>query len=102
MFPAASICAEGSGSSRRPPATRLAETLATCTAAPQLAPPSVDEKDSIAAPTNPPKKGTITVPLGCTSGCPPIPLPPPPVPLLSAGAQVWPPSVDVDIQIMPP
>src|SRR5690349_5285935 len=45
--PGPSISAEGSGSSRSPPAALWCEIAATCTVARQLAPPSTDRKERI-------------------------------------------------------
>src|SRR5690242_7065133 len=71
-LPCGSISADGIGSVRRLPATPWSVTLATFTLLPQLLPPSVETKERM-----PPKLalvGTITRPLGCTSGWPPSPL----------------------------
>src|SRR4051812_50147879 len=71
-FPDPSISATGNGLVRRPPAfaeERLAEIV---TARDHEAPPSVD-RNAASLPLRL-SNGTITVPLGCTSGCPPRPL----------------------------
>src|SRR5213595_1639613 len=66
--PAPSISADGSPSpSRRPPATPCEVTLAIRTVALHEVPPLVDVNERIA------EYGTTTVPLGCTTGCPPRP-----------------------------
>src|SRR5215211_492670 len=88
--PAASISAEGSGLVRSPPATVWDWMVATSTVARQLAPPSTERNERIC-----PEelwKGTITVPLGRTTGWPPRPLAASPV--FSAAPQVTPPLVD--------
>ena len=71
-MPAPSISADGSPSpSRRPPATPCEVTLAIRTEAPQEVPPLVEVTERIADPFA--EYGTTTVPLGCTTGCPPRP-----------------------------
>src|SRR5881409_2029265 len=71
-LPAPSISADGSGPLRRLPATVWSVTLATSTAALQDLPPLVERKAPMAV-SLPLAKGTITVPLGCTTGWPPRP-----------------------------
>src|SRR4051794_13757286 len=87
--PPPSISAEGSGPSRRPPATLWWRTVAIVVTALQLAPPLVELNAPIAV-SFALAVGTTTVPLGRTTGWPPItPL------LLVAGADhVCPPSLD--------
>src|SRR5260370_38805232 len=94
MLPGPSISAEGRPSPlRRPPAMVCALTVPIVLTEPQLTPPLVEVKASIEAPLV--ENGTTTVPLGCTSGCPPSPDGEPDG---WAGAdQVSPPSVDVDM-----
>src|SRR3954463_7777828 len=91
--PAPSISAEGSGPSRRLPATVWWRTVAIVVTALQVAPPLVELNAPIAV-SFAFAVGTITVPFGRTTGWPPI------TPLLFvAGADhVWPPSVDVLIR----
>src|SRR5512132_2060815 len=87
--PAPSISAEGSGPSRRLPATLWWLTVAIVVTALQDTPPLVELK----APTAVSLAlaiGTITVPFGWTTGCPPIT----PVLLVAGADQVKPPSVD--------
>src|SRR5712692_3780442 len=95
--PAASIAAEGRGDVRRPPATRWSVIDEMVTEAFQLTPPLVEVKDCM----NPvsPSYGTTTVPFGCTTGWPPMPWARSAV--FNAGPQVWPPSVEVLIQMRP-
>src|SRR4051794_19887311 len=97
--PALSTSAEGSGPLRSPPGTVWALTDAMVTGELQLPPPLVERKAridvSVALAI-----GTTTVPLGCTTGWPPIPVALPDV--LRAAPQVSPPSVDVDILIRLP
>ena len=69
-------------------------TEATVTVEVHEAPPLV-ERQAMMALTLAFAAGTITVPLGCTSGWPPRPVAL--LPVLSAGPQVRPPSVEVDI-----
>src|SRR4051812_26728047 len=87
--PAPSISADGSGPSRRLPATVWWRIVAIVVTAVQLAPPLVELNAPMAV-SLALAVGTITVPSGRTTGWPPItPL------LLVAGAdQVWPPSLD--------
>src|SRR5689334_22874375 len=77
-LPAPSISAEGSGPVRRPPATVCLLTEAMVTGVLQVDPPLVERKAridvSVALAI-----GTMTVPLGATTGCPPIPVALPPV-----------------------
>src|SRR5258705_527745 len=95
--PPPSISAEGSGPSRRPPATLRWRTVAIVVTALQVAPPSVELNAPIAV-SFALAVGTTTVPSGRTTGWPPI------TPLLFvAGADhVWPPSVDVLISSLLP
>jgi hypothetical protein len=77
---------------RRLPATTCSETLATRTGFDQLAPPLVERMEMICV-SKAFAEGTITVPLACTSGCPPRP-----IALLAVaigGPHVRPPSVDL-------
>src|SRR5437763_12500799 len=70
-LPDLSISAEGRSGARIPPATPNVLIVATVTVLLQLTPPFVDLK----ARTLPSKQssiGTMTVPLGCTRGCPPM------------------------------
>src|SRR5881397_3774840 len=72
-LPAPSISAEGSGPLRRLPATVCLKIESTVTVLLQLVPPLVDLKArmevSLAL-----ASGTMTVPLGCTTGWPPMPV----------------------------
>src|SRR5216684_2011032 len=72
-LPAPSISAEGSGEVRRLPATEWKLMVAIVTASVRVAPPSVDPKDAILARPSIDSNGTTTLPLGCTTGCPPRP-----------------------------
>src|SRR3954447_23108363 len=96
--PPPSTAAEGSGDVRRFPATVWSEIVEMVVEGPQLAPPVVEVNVSILSPLHD-SKGTITVPLGCTTGWPPIPLMKSAD--VSSGPQVRPPSVEVLIQIRP-
>src|SRR5579864_4659238 len=87
ILPAPSCAAEGSGRLRRPPASVCACTLEMVTSPDQLAPPLVEVNAD-----------SPEVSMGCTSGCPPSPVPP--VPTTVAADQVKPPSVDVFIIIL--
>src|SRR5215204_855695 len=87
--PAPSISAEGSGPSRRPPATVWWLTVAIVVTALQERPPLVELKAPIAV-SLALAMGTITVPSGRTTGCPPIT----PVLLVAGADQVRPPSMD--------
>src|SRR2546429_3097906 len=70
--PAASISADGRPPpSRTPPATGWADTLPIRTVELQDVPPLVEVNERIADPLA--EYGTTTVPLGCTTGCPPRP-----------------------------
>ena len=82
-----------------PPGTVCAPTDATVTAVLQLAPPLVERNARIEVSVAL-AIGTTTVPLGCTTGCPPMPVALPDV--LSAAPQVSPPLVEVDILIRLP
>src|SRR6266516_4798875 len=89
-LPAPSISAVGSGLVRSPPATPLKRVLLTATPLAHDAPPSVDRNASILLLRL--SNGTMTVPLGWTSGWPPRPLS---FPAVGIGVlQVWPPSVE--------
>src|SRR5947207_5707812 len=88
--PAPSISAEGSGPSRRLPATRWWLIAALVVTALQLPPPFVELNAPIAV-SLALAIGTITVPSGRTTGWPPIT----PVLLVFAAPQVRPPSLDV-------
>src|SRR5439155_27054276 len=70
--PLASISADGSRPLRRPPASVRSVIEETVTVLLQFAPPSLDEHASI-DPKTPRVIGTMTFPVGCTSGWPPIP-----------------------------
>src|ERR1044072_3295126 len=71
-LPAASISALGSGLVRRSPELGWKLIRAICTALDHVAPPSV-ERNAAIVPLRL-SNGTITVPSGCTTGCPPSPL----------------------------
>ena len=64
----------------------------------QVAPPSMEVNASMSVP-NTSSIGTMTVALGCTTGCPPMPCTASAV--FKAGPQVTPPSVEVLIQTRP-
>ena len=68
--------------------------MATVTVELQVAPPSV-ERQAMIADSEALAAGTITVPLGCTTGWPPRPVAL--LPVFLAAPQVRPPSVEVDI-----
>src|SRR5919109_3041017 len=90
-LPSASISALGSGLVRRPPefGWKLIRAIGTCLD--HVWPPSVDWKAAIVPLRL--SNGTITVPSGCTTGCPPIPFA---WPAGETGVlQVCPPSEDV-------
>src|SRR2546429_4089087 len=72
-FPAPSISAVGSGSVRRPPATKWSEIVAIVTGLLQLTPPFVERRE-ISAVALPLSVGMITTPFGFTTGCAPITL----------------------------
>src|SRR5207244_5322991 len=74
-LPDASISAEGRGIvARMPPFGRRKATTATLWVGPQLAPPFVETKAEMRKLKRvKPLIGTITVPFGCTRGCPPMP-----------------------------
>src|SRR6478735_966687 len=88
--PAPSISADGSGPSRRLPATVWWRMVAIVVTALQLAPPLVELNAPIAV-SLALAIGTMTVPSGRTTGWPPIT----PVLLVLAAPQVSPPSEDV-------
>src|SRR5579871_3512744 len=92
MLPAPSTPALGNPELRIPPASPCSMRFEIVTAEPQLEPPLV-ELNADRPPVFRSTIGTTTVPLGWTSGCPPMParLPGGRV----AGLQVSPPSVDV-------
>src|SRR3954447_13439064 len=85
-LPAASISADGRGPSRRLPATLWCEIVAIVVTAVQLAPPLVDLKAPIVV-SFALAVGTMTVPLGWTTGCPPMT----PALLVAGALQVLPP-----------
>src|SRR4051794_35571136 len=90
-LPAPSISALGSGLVRRLPPTPAKRLADTVTARDQLAPPSVDLNAGCLMLRL--SNGTITVPFGCTSGWPPIPLS---LPAVGEGSlHVSPPSAEV-------
>src|SRR2546421_4648516 len=70
-LPAASISADGSAGARSDPPTSELMFCATSTTRLQLAPPSVDLNASTEA-SKQSSMGTMTVPLGWTTGCPPM------------------------------
>src|SRR3954447_16650055 len=88
--PAPSISADGSGPSRRLPATVWWRMVATVVTALQLAPPFVELNAPIAV-SFAFAIGTITVPSGRTTGWPPIT----PVLFVAGADHVWPPSLDL-------
>src|SRR3954463_11605058 len=88
--PPPSISADGSGPSRRLPATAWWRMVAIVVTALQLAPPLVELNAPIAV-SFAFAIGTTTVPSGRTTGWPPIT----PVLLVAAADHVTPPSVDV-------
>src|SRR3954451_1112513 len=90
--PARSISAVGSGPSRKLPATVWCEIVAMVVAALHDAPPLVELKAPIAV-SLALAVGTMTVPVGVTSGWPPMT----PVLLVAAADHVRPPSVDLFI-----
>src|SRR5215471_5144866 len=98
-LPAPSISAVGSGPERRLPATVWLRISAIVVTSVHDAPPFVERKAPTAV-SLALSIGTITVPLGWTSGWPPMPASPDVVVCL--GPQVSPPSVDVLIWIRLP
>src|SRR5436305_4430585 len=90
-LPAPSISADGRGPLRRPPAGVCAVVDATVTGAFQVAPPSA-ERHAMTDDSSALSPGTITVPLGCTTGWPPMPVAL--VAVERGRPQVRPPSVD--------
>src|SRR5947208_8129566 len=97
-LPAPSISAVGSGLVRSPPATPRKRTLLTSIPLVHDCPPSVDRNASILLFRL--SNGTMTVPLGWTSGWPPRPLS---FPAVGIGVlQVLPPSVEVLISSRSP
>src|SRR5437660_121733 len=68
-LPAPSMLTEGKLGLRKPAATKWLWILAMAWLRPQLTPPLLELNTSIP----PPSKGTMTVPLGCTTGSPPRP-----------------------------
>src|SRR3954470_12007615 len=88
--PLPSTSADGSGPSRRLPATAWCRIVAMVVVALHDAPPLV-ELNAPTAVSLALSIGTTTVPLGRTTGWPPIT----PEPLEAAADQVWPPSVEV-------
>src|SRR3954452_23901926 len=96
--PAPSISAVGSWLVRRPPATAWARTAETVRALDQEAPPSVERKAAVFPSRL--SNGTITVPLGWTTGWPPRPLA---WPAVSIGVvHAFPPFVGGDIRSRSP
>src|SRR3954454_471797 len=95
-FPERSISAEGSGLVRSPSAAVWEGAVATAWAADHAAPPSLDLKARIAVSSSL-AMGTITVPLGWTTGWPPMPTSPPAV--CCGVPHVAPPSDDVLIRM---
>ena len=91
--PAASISAEGNGVLRNPPCSAWSVILEIDTVLLQVVPPSLELNASMLFET--PRIGTITLPLRCTSGCPPRPAAE--LAVARAAPQVSPPSVEVDI-----
>src|SRR4051794_8345421 len=90
-LPAPSISATGSGLVRSGPATPANRVSEIVAALDHVAPPSV-ERNAASLPFRL-SNGTITLPFGCTSGCPPSPFS---FPAGGTGVlQVLPPSVDV-------
>ena len=69
--PDLSISAVGRGPERILPGSPSKRICAASTALLQVAPPSVDLMDRTAV-SKQSSMGTMTVPLGCTSGCPPM------------------------------
>src|SRR5262245_6325565 len=69
--PPASTSAEGRGGLRSDPATPCRLIEETLDGPVKLAPPFVDT-NAWTDPSNPSSIGTITVPFGCASGCPPM------------------------------
>src|SRR5438105_3853706 len=70
-LPDLSISAVGSGPLRIPPGSPPKRICAARTVLLQVLPPSVDRKERIAV-SKQSSMGTMTVPLGCTRGCPPM------------------------------
>src|SRR5258706_7343898 len=98
-LPAPSISAVGSGPLRSPPATVCDGTELIVVTFDQLPPPSVD-RNAPTAVSEAVGTGTITVPVGCTTGWPPSPAA---LPFgLLAAPQVGPPSFEVLILIRSP
>jgi hypothetical protein len=98
VVPSAAISALGSGLVRRPPATPWKRIASIVTALVHDWPPSVERNDWIFPFSA--SKGTITVPFGWTTGCPPRPLS---WPAVSIGTlHVRPPSVEVLISSRSP
>ena len=93
-MPAASISAVGSGPERRLPAGVWSVTVAMVVVELQVAPPLVEFQTMIAV-SLALEDGTITLPLGCTTGWPPRPVAL--LPVFLAAPQVRPPSEEVDI-----
>src|SRR5262245_53587331 len=90
--PAPSISALGSGPERKPAASVCSRIVAMRTTLVHDAPPFVETKASTVD-SKASSIGTTTVPLGCTTGWPPMTVSPAGV--VMAGPQVMPPSVDV-------
>src|SRR6266496_5165915 len=68
-LPPPSMLTEGKLGLRKPPATKWEEMPEITWLRPQLVPPLVELNTSMPPPSN----GTMTVPLGCTTGSPPSP-----------------------------
>src|SRR3954464_6348396 len=88
-MPVPSISADGSGPSRKLPPTGGWRIVAIVVTALQLAPPLVELNAPMAV-SFAFAVGTITVPLGRTTGWPPIT----PLSLVVAADHVWPPLLD--------
>src|SRR6266700_3890022 len=101
-LPDASISAEGRGIvARMPPFGKRKATTATLWVGPQVAPPFVEVKALMRKLKRvKPLIGTITVPLGCTRGCPPMPNAL--LVVVCAGVQFTPPLVEVLISTRSP
>src|SRR5947208_4454179 len=90
--PDLSISAVGRGPERILPGSPSKRICAARTVLLQLLPPSVERKERIAV-SKQSSMGTMTVPLGCTRGCPPMTHALSGV--VNAGPHVLPPSVEV-------
>src|ERR1035437_4129528 len=94
-LPAPSILTEGKLGLRKPAATKWLEMLAMAWVLPQLIPPLVELNTSMP----PPSKGTMAVPLGCTTGS--AQRPPAGPEEARPGPQVCPPSLETLIRTSP-